>query len=103
MSGRARSSVGTYQCLHGAVKSMLVVAAELGVSTLERRVSVGLGLVDTVCAFALVSSYSVVLRIVSPVYCSSARWFGLGGRSWKENCVPVLVSLLALVVLRRVL
>ena len=32
-----------------------MVAAELGVSTLERRVSVGLGLVDTVCAFALVS------------------------------------------------
>jgi hypothetical protein len=40
-----------------------VVAAELGVSTLERRVSVGLGLVDTVCAFALVSCSFVALRI----------------------------------------
>ena len=104
MSGRARSSVGTYQCLHGAVKSVLVVAAELGVSTLERRVSVGLGLVDTVCAFALVSCSSIALRILFLVCCSFVRrWFGLGVRSWMEVFVPVLVSLLALVVLRRVL
>ena len=44
-----------------------MVAAELGVSTLERRVSVGLGLVDTVCAFALVSCSSIALRISSRV------------------------------------
>ena len=30
------------------MKSMSVVATELGVGTLERRVSVGLGLLDTV-------------------------------------------------------
>ena len=52
---------------------MLVVAAELGVSTLERRVSVGLGLVDTVCAFALASDSSFALRILSRVWCSSVR------------------------------
>jgi hypothetical protein len=43
-----------------------VVATELGVGTLERRVSVGLGLVDTVCAFALVSSSS---DFASPFQC----------------------------------
>lgn len=32
---------------------MLVVAAELGVSTLERRVSVGLRLVNAVCAIRI--------------------------------------------------
>lgn len=42
--------VGTYKSPHGAVESMSVVAAELGVSTLERRVSVGLRLLDAVCA-----------------------------------------------------
>lgn len=82
---------------------MLVVATELGVGTLERRVSVGLGLVDTVCALALVSSIQRLLRIILPVCDSSVRWFGFGVRSWEEHCVPVLVSLLALVVLRRVL
>lgn len=44
-----RGSCATYQGSHGAVKSMSVVASELGVGTLERRVSVGLGLLDTVC------------------------------------------------------
>ena len=74
--------VETYQCLHGAVKSVLVVAAELGVSTLERRVSVGLGLVDTVCALALVSCSLIALRILSSVCCSFVRQsFGLGRRS----------------------
>jgi hypothetical protein len=41
-------SCATYQGLHGAVKSMSVVASELGVGTLEGRVSAGLGLLDTV-------------------------------------------------------
>jgi len=36
------------QGLSGAVKSVTVVAAELGVDTLEGRVTVGLGLLDTV-------------------------------------------------------
>jgi hypothetical protein len=40
-------SWATYQGSHGAVKSMSVVASELGVGTLEGRVSVGLGLLDT--------------------------------------------------------
>lgn len=38
----------TYEGLHGAVESVTVVAAELGVNTLEGRVTVGLGLLDTV-------------------------------------------------------
>ena len=38
----------TYQGLLGTVLSVLVVAAELGVDTLERRVTVGLRLLDTV-------------------------------------------------------
>lgn len=38
----------TYQGLHGAVKSVTVVAAELGVNTLEGGVTVGLRLLDTV-------------------------------------------------------
>lgn len=38
----------TYEGLHGAVKSVTVVAAELGVNTLEGGVTVGLGLLDTV-------------------------------------------------------
>jgi len=52
-----------YKSPHGAVKSMSVVAAELGVSTLERRVSVGLWLLDTVVFFHQLSfgfSWSVV-------------------------------------------
>jgi len=39
---------GTYEGLHGAVESVTVVAAELGVNTLEGGVTVGLGLLDTV-------------------------------------------------------
>ena len=38
----------TYQGLHGAVQSVTVVAAELGVDTLQGGVTVGLGLLDTV-------------------------------------------------------
>jgi hypothetical protein len=38
---------GTHQGAHGAVKSMPVVAAELGVGALERRVTVSLRLLDT--------------------------------------------------------
>lgn len=42
------SGGGTYKGLHGAVESVTVVAAELGVNTLEGGVTVGLGLLDTV-------------------------------------------------------
>ena len=39
---------GTHQSAHGAVKSMPVVPPELGVGSLERGVTVGLRLLDTV-------------------------------------------------------
>jgi len=39
--------LSTHQSAHGAVKSMPVVPAELGVGALERRVTVRLGLLDT--------------------------------------------------------
>ena len=38
----------TYKSLHGTVESVTVVAAELGVDTLERGVTLGLRLLDTV-------------------------------------------------------
>ena len=38
----------TYKGLHGSVESVTVVAAELGVDTVEGRVTVGLGLLDTI-------------------------------------------------------
>lgn len=61
---------------------MLVVAAELGVSTLERRVSVGLRLVNAVCAIrvslrGLVLSCARILLI--PQAGLSIRVFGFGG------------------------
>lgn len=73
----------TYQCLHGTVKSVSVVATELGVDTLEGRVTVGLGLLDTVG------------KSISGCE-ESSRWLTKGDE-------PVTVSLLALVVLGRVL
>lgn len=38
----------TYQSLSGAVESVSVVATELGVGSFQGRVTVGLGLLDTV-------------------------------------------------------
>ena len=72
---------------------MLVVAAELGVSTLERRVSVGLGLVDTVCAFALVSCSFIALRILSRMLFVRAtvvrsRWAIVDGGLRTRSCEP---------------
>lgn len=43
-----RIEIEAYQSLGGAVESMTMVAAELGVSALEGRVSGSLGLLDTV-------------------------------------------------------
>jgi hypothetical protein len=40
--------ISTYQGLGGAVQGVTVVAAELGVNTIEGGVTVGLGLLDTV-------------------------------------------------------
>lgn len=45
---RIEEKGSTYQGLLGTVLSVSVVAAELGVDTLERRVTVGLRLLDTV-------------------------------------------------------
>jgi hypothetical protein len=74
---------------------MSVVASELGVGTLEGRVSGSLGLLDTV-------------RVVMSVGRSHRSWLmaksavGVcGGEEY--GCVPVLVGLFGLVVLRRVL
>jgi hypothetical protein len=51
LAGRVQFNVGadggTHQGAHGAVQSMPVVAAELGVGALERRVTVSLRLLDT--------------------------------------------------------
>jgi hypothetical protein len=44
----ARHAGSTHQSTHGAVKSMPMVPPELGVGALEGRVSVRLGLLDTV-------------------------------------------------------
>lgn len=70
-----------------------MVAAELGVSTLERRVSVGLGLVDTVCAFALVSCSFIALRILSRMLFVRAtvvrsRWAIVDGGLRTRSCEP---------------
>ena len=43
----SRSDGRTHQGAHGAVQSMPVVTAELGVGALERRVTVSLRLLDT--------------------------------------------------------
>lgn len=48
---------GTNQGLHGSVKSMLVVASELWVGTLERWVSASLWLLDTIVGLPLAFSW----------------------------------------------
>lgn len=42
-----------YQCLCSAVKSVSVVSSKLGISSLQRRVSRGLGLLDAVVSVSL--------------------------------------------------
>ena len=57
-----------YQCLHGSVKRMPVVSPELGVGSLERRVSRGLRLLDTAvgCLISLLVLFLVVVsRFIS--------------------------------------
>lgn len=85
--GRGGSS---YKSLHGAVESMSVVSAELRVGTLEGRVSRSLRLLNTAVGRCHVNRLSFL----------STRPF-LPCRI--EFDVPVPVSLLVLVVLRRVL
>jgi hypothetical protein len=48
LRGVALALLDLLQSAHGAVKSMPVVPAELGVGALERRVTVSLRLLDTV-------------------------------------------------------
>jgi len=89
----------TYKSPHGAVKSMSVVAAELRVGTLERRVSVGLWLLDTVLPLHQLLfrwSMSVVELRVDCMRCSLST-------KALDRIIPVLVRLLGLVVLGRVL
>lgn len=79
---------------------MPVVTAELGVGTLEGRVTVSLRLLDTVVHHVSAPSSSML--------CSSVRMQQVQStsdrvRSKRGVCVPVPVVLLRLVVLRRVL
>ena len=80
-----------------------MVAAELGVSTLERRVSVGLRLLDAVRVSSSASMSTISpISFAIPVTRLSAQ--GIRRLRAVLGCdVPVLVSLLALVVLRAVL
>jgi len=89
----------SYQSLHGAVKRMLVVPSELRVGSFERRVSVGLGLLDTVRSSSVFRcKVGLVLLLVVESAHRNRR------ENWLEvNRIPVLVVLLRLVVLRRVL
>jgi hypothetical protein len=95
--------VGTHQSAHGAVKRMPVVPPELGVGSLERGVTVGLRLLDTA-----MPSISCCSQIYASISIRSEEMDGPSGGSWRvcsgaEECVPVSVVLLGLVVLRRVL
>jgi hypothetical protein len=104
LAGHVRFDVeivgGTHQGAHGAVQSMPVVTAELGVGALEGRVTVSLRLLDTTIHHVSVPSSSVICQgvRVQQVQSVSNRV-----RSRRGVCVPVPVVLLRLVVLRRVL
>ena len=76
---------------HRSVQSMSVVSSKLGICALERRVSVGLWLLDAIVELKVSRSYSHLLQERS--------------NPRQQECVslPVLVSLLGLVVLGRVL
>jgi hypothetical protein len=97
----------TYQGSHGAVQSMSVVSSELGVGSLERRVSVGLGLLDTaqdhiVSLFPLCRCPSCLM--ISPdALLLDYNDFGVVVNLRNRFHVPVTVRLARLVVLRRVL
>jgi hypothetical protein len=53
----------TYQRLHGSVKSMSVVSSELGVGSLERWVTVGLGLLDSVSSVRWALESLLILEV----------------------------------------
>ena len=79
---------------------MSVVSSELWIRAFERRVSVGLWLLDPFENSCVSSTFSVQPKLPSlfalPNMCSSSQLRYGGG-------IPVLVRLLRLVVLRRVL
>lgn len=85
----------SYQSPRGAVERMTMVPAELGVDTLERRVPLGLRLVDT--AIGNPSAFVFFFRCF-PEHCKCPR-----ESLERRSVLPVPVGLLALVVLRRVL
>lgn len=64
---------GAHQGAHGAVQSMPVVPSELGVGTLERGVTVSLGLLDTVQGRTLAIETSGIesLDAVDVQHCTS--------------------------------
>jgi len=62
-------SGSTHQSLHGTVESVAVVAAELGVDTLERGVTLGLRLLDTVAG----RDISGLFFCSCVVWCSSRK------------------------------
>lgn len=76
LSGFVSQLLGAHQSLHGAVQSISVVASELGVGTLERRVSGGLGLLDTV--FLAPDNVSIIIHLSSPSLGCSSGSLGLG-------------------------
>lgn len=57
---------GADQSLHGAVQHISVVASELGVGTLQGRVSGGLGLLDTIVRRKLLANSASFIALCSP-------------------------------------
>ena len=78
------------------MKRMSVISSEFGVGSLERRVSCGFGLLDARSRLPSVTSQHIRRQLKHRVL------RGDGSRRL-EQCVPVSVSLLALVMLGRVL
>lgn len=113
--GDGHQTGAAYQSLHGSVQHISVVAAELGVGAVERRVTGSLGLLDTVGRETQPSSANqsrvifILHDLSQSIHSSIVAMFVASWRCrWREvgvalSHVPVTVSLLALVVLRRVL
>jgi hypothetical protein len=67
-----------YQSLRSAVKSMTMVSPELGVGSLQRRVSRGLGLLDAVTI--LLDSFAVETKVPMQAPIAVQLRLGLGIR-----------------------
>lgn len=98
-------AASTHQSAHGSVQRMPMVPSELGVGSLERRITVRLGLLDT----KLPTHQSFVHHDIEYLFASecgsSCRrlYRAHSGSSRGRGCIPVPVVLLRLVVLGRVL